>query len=125
MGLDWQHFLVALDDAGSVIGCGQIKPHAGGLHELASIAVAPEWQRRGVGQAIVTCLLKDAPLPLYLMCAEHRETFYLPFGFQRVQPEEMPVYFRRMALLVRLANRLVGSRRELRIMRKQSSSRVC
>lgn len=122
LGLHWQRFLVAVDSAGVVIGCGQIKQHAGGLRELASIAVAPAWQRRGIGQALVTRLLENAPLPLYLMCAEHRETFYLPFGFRRMQMEEMPTYFRRMALLVRFANRVTGSRRELRVMVKPLSS---
>ena len=36
--LDWHRFILAVDQAGSVIGCGQVKPHTGGLQELASLA---------------------------------------------------------------------------------------
>ena len=34
-GLAWQRFLVALDAAGELIGCVQIKPHRDGSRELA------------------------------------------------------------------------------------------
>ncbi len=33
-GLDWKRFIVAVNDGGQVIGCGQIKPH-GGRHPRA------------------------------------------------------------------------------------------
>ena len=41
LGLDWRRFVVAVDEEGAVIGCGQVKPHGDGTRELASIAVAP------------------------------------------------------------------------------------
>ena len=49
MALDWRRFLVVVDEQHRVIGCGQVKPHADGTRELASLAVVPEWQRQGIG----------------------------------------------------------------------------
>ena len=48
-GLDWKRFIVAVNDGGQVIACGQIKPHGGDIRELASIAVHPEYQNQGIG----------------------------------------------------------------------------
>ena len=44
--LDWHRFILAVDQAGYVIACGQVKPHAGGLQELASLAVLPAWRMK-------------------------------------------------------------------------------
>ena len=48
-GLAWQRFILAIDEQGNTIACGQLKPHGDGSLELASIAVTPEWRgkRRG------------------------------------------------------------------------------
>lgn len=37
-GLDWRRFLLA-EDQGRIVGVGQVKPHADGSRELASLAV--------------------------------------------------------------------------------------
>ena len=112
-GLDWPHFIVAEDD-GQIVAIGQIKPHGDGSRELASIATIPARQRQGLGSAIVRRLLVNTVPPLYLMCAAHNETFYLPFGFRRVEPEAMPPYFRRYH---RLMNVFAGEQPRLVIMR--------
>jgi N-acetylglutamate synthase-like GNAT family acetyltransferase len=49
LGLDWRRFLIAVDAGGQLVGCGQVKPHADGSLELASIAVQPAW--RGFARA--------------------------------------------------------------------------
>jgi amino-acid N-acetyltransferase len=102
--LDWRRFLLA-QWGQDVIGVGQVKPHADGSRELASIAVVPEWQGQGVGGALVRALLARETGPLYLMCNAHNESYYWRFGFRRPGLDAMPVYFRRferMAPLIRL-----------------------
>jgi N-acetylglutamate synthase-like GNAT family acetyltransferase len=98
-GLDWRHFLVAEDEAASLVGCGQVKAHPGGVRELASIAVVPEYRRRGVARALIEALLAQHSDPLYLMSESGLEAFYAQFGFRRIGEAEMPTYFRRMIKL--------------------------
>ena len=54
IGLDWRRFVLAVDEEGRMLGCGQIKPHKGGIRELASIAVVPEARGLGIARAIIT-----------------------------------------------------------------------
>jgi N-acetylglutamate synthase-like GNAT family acetyltransferase len=108
-GLDWRRFLVAVNLDGNVIGCGQIKPHADGTRELASIVVDPEWRRQGIARSIIERLLTDNPGELYLMCRAELGGLYEKFGFRRVPPEQLPKYFRRIS---RLAGVLDSLRRQ-------------
>jgi N-acetylglutamate synthase-like GNAT family acetyltransferase len=102
VGLDWHHFVVAADEQGRVIGCGQIKQHRGGVHELASLVVTSEWRGRGVGGAIVLWLKHEAGPPLWLMCRSGLVPFYQMFEFDLVEPDDpQPAYFRRMRALAK------------------------
>jgi N-acetylglutamate synthase-like GNAT family acetyltransferase len=111
LGLDWQRFLVAVDEAGNILGCGQIKPHkdssqVNGVRELASIAVQPECQGQGIGSAIVRRLIQMEPGPLYLMARSRLGPYYQRFGFTSIADEKrMPDYFRRISKLSRLLHR--------------------
>jgi N-acetylglutamate synthase-like GNAT family acetyltransferase len=118
-GLDWPRFLVA-EDAGRVIGIGQIKVHGDGSRELASLATVPERQGEGIATAIIRALLEAetaAPSPaygstLYLMCRSHMAPFYARFGFGPAKLEaDTPHYFRRLMRLIAAltaVGRLVG-----------------
>ncbi len=117
MGLDWKRFIVAVDDWDEMIGCGQLKPHGRDILELASIAVYPEYQGKGVARAIIEHLLKDSPRPLYLMCQSSLGPFYEKFGFQTIPYEEMPHYFQRMSKLAGMAATLAGWEERLLIMK--------
>jgi N-acetylglutamate synthase-like GNAT family acetyltransferase len=99
MSLDWRRFVVAVDASGNLLGCGQLKPHGKEIIELASIAVEPAYQKRGIATAIIETLMVRGPRPLYLTCRSSLGTFYQRWGFQRVEPGEMPAYFRRLARL--------------------------
>lgn len=102
--LDWQRFIVAVDAAGALAACGQVKPHADGSWELASIAVAEPFRGRGVARGIIERLLAIHPQrPLYLTCVSHLGAFYEKFGFRQVNEPAMPPHFRRIS---RLANTL-------------------
>jgi N-acetylglutamate synthase-like GNAT family acetyltransferase len=89
LGLDWRRFLVA-EDAGGVVGCVQVKPHQGGVRELASLAVVPERQGQGVGTMLVDALLAREWGELYLICVEPMTSYYARFGFAVVEPAAIP-----------------------------------
>ena len=55
-GLEWPRFLVVAD-GGEVVGIGQVKGHFDGTRELASLAVRPAYQGRGIGHALMIALL--------------------------------------------------------------------
>lgn len=119
MGLDWKRFVVAVNDQDEMIGCGQLKPHGQEVIELASIAVYPEHQGKGVARAIIEHLLQDSPRPLYLMCESSNGSLYEKFGFHTIPYEEMPRYFQRISKLVGLASTLANRQERLLVMKLQ------
>ena len=100
MDLDWRRFVVAVDAQDQILATGQIKPHRGDIHELASIAVAPEYRGQGLARTIIEYLLKDSPRPLYLTCRSRLEPLYEKFGFRALPYDEMPRYYQRISKLV-------------------------
>jgi N-acetylglutamate synthase-like GNAT family acetyltransferase len=96
MGLDWHRFILAVDSSDRMLGCGQLKPHRGGIVELASIAVEPDYRHLGIASAIINKLIEAAPRPLYLTCLSSMASFYGKWGFCKLKLEEMPVYFRQL-----------------------------
>jgi N-acetylglutamate synthase-like GNAT family acetyltransferase len=122
MGIKWTRFMVALDNGGDLIGCGQVKPHRDGSRELASIAVAREWRNRGVARAIIKELTKQYPLPLWLTCMSRLVPFYEQFGFVEVRErQEMTPYFRRIMWIFPVFARLTSTQGYLAVMVKQAS----
>lgn len=120
LGLDWRRFVVAVDETGALLGCGQIKPHGKGIFELASIAVQPARRRGGIARAIIERLLEDAPRPLFLICRSGLGPFYAKWGFRALDPEEMPSYFRRLARLSALMPALARRGETLLVMKLDS-----
>lgn len=116
--LDWHRFILAVDETGNVIACGQVKPHAGGLQELASLAVLPAWRGRGVAREIIEYLMQQHPGRLFLTCRASLEPLYQKFGFQAINYEEMPVYYRHLSRLANVFNRLFRFSDRLLVMRK-------
>jgi amino-acid N-acetyltransferase len=116
--LDWHRFILAVDQAGNVIACGQVKPHGGGLQELASLAVLPAWRRRGVASDIIEHLIHQHPGRLFLTCRASLEPLYQKFGFQTINHEEMPAYYRQLSRLANVFNRLFRFSERLLVMRK-------
>jgi amino-acid N-acetyltransferase len=107
MGLDWRRFVLAEDASGTVLGCGQIKPHEPGVRELASIAVWPQYRGQGVARAIIERLLEDNQDVLYLMCMPPLRALYEKFGFREIEADEMPRYFRRITRVMRVVTKFV------------------
>lgn len=103
MDLKWQHFVLAVDDAsGALAGTGQIKTHGDGSRELASLAIAPEWQGRGLARRIVEHLLAQNQGTLFLTCRSSLRSLYEKFGFRVVGPDEMTPYFRRLSQIAKV-----------------------
>jgi N-acetylglutamate synthase-like GNAT family acetyltransferase len=120
IGLDWRRFLLAVSPDGNMLGCGQIKFHADGSLELASIAVHPESRHTGVARRIITALLEREPArPIYLMCRSELESFYAQFGFAVIDLDELPAYFRRIKRLIRVISFLMEEGDGPLIMRKR------
>jgi pimeloyl-ACP methyl ester carboxylesterase/GNAT superfamily N-acetyltransferase len=121
-GLDWRRFLVAEGPDGTILACGQIKPHGDGTRELASVAVAEDWRGRGMAREIVQRLQRQAGPPLWLTCREGLEPMYARFGFRRVHDRRaMTPYFRRLDRLARLVLGLLRPGEGLAIMVWQES----
>ena len=118
MALDWKRFILAIDPFGKVIGCGQVKRHADGSSELASIAVLHEWRHKGIARKIIEQLLEQYPGRIYLTCRAQLGPMYQKFGFQTVQVANMPPYFRRISRFVGLINKLFHSPHNLLVMRR-------
>jgi N-acetylglutamate synthase-like GNAT family acetyltransferase len=116
-GLNWERFILAVDHANSIIGCGQIKPHSDGSFELASIAVLPEWRGKGVARAIIEHLLEHHPGRLYLTCRAQLGPLYQKFGFRLVKTADMPKYFKRVSGLINLLPRLRHQPDQLLVMK--------
>lgn len=116
-GLDWKRFVVAVNEEGRVLSCGQLKPHGEGIVELASIATLPEYRKLGLARAIMENLLQKAPRPLYLMCQSHNGPMYEKFGFHAIDEGEMPKYFRRVKKLFDVVEVLRKSSEEVLIMK--------
>jgi N-acetylglutamate synthase-like GNAT family acetyltransferase len=120
--LDWRRFLVAVDREGKLIGCGQVKPHADGSRELASIAVRPKWRKRGVASEIIRRLMTDDGPPLWLMCRSELAGFYRRYGFVSIEDAgRMPRYFRRVYRLAAAAARLLPGDNPMAVMAWEES----
>lgn len=122
MDLDWRRFLVA-EEEGKIVGVGQIKPHKDGSRELASLAVVPEMQKRGIGGELMHALMKDQPQPLYLMCRAELESYYLRFGFRKIEADEMTTHFKRMWRIVNAMPEFVRARVRVIVMKWDGNSK--
>jgi len=115
-GLDWRRFVLAVDAAGNMVGCGQLKPHGDEILELASIAVEPAHRHNGVAGSIIEHLIARASRPLYLTCRSSLGSFYENWGFQTIDEAEMPAYFRRLSRLGTLLMNLARQDEALLVM---------
>lgn len=116
----WQNFLVA-EEAGRLIGIGQVKPYRSG-RELGSLAVVVDRRQSGVGGAIIRALIERERGPLLLFCLSFREAYYARFGFQRCGLRDLPGEFKWKYALGTVFTRLLG--RRLIVMKRPSSLRV-
>ena len=99
LGLAWRRFVVVEASEG-IIACGQVKDHADGSRELASLAVAEGWRGRGLARVIIEHLQRQSGPPLWLTCREGLVPLYTRFGFRKVtEAGDLSPYFRRLMRL--------------------------
>lgn len=106
--LDWRRFLVA-EHAGHIVGTIQVRPHADGTRELASLAVVPELQGHDLGVALIGALRARISPPLYLFCAAALVGYYERFGFRPIAIRELPAglrSYRRFARAIVIVSRV-------------------
>jgi predicted N-acetyltransferase YhbS len=89
-GVSEADFTFAATANGQVIGAVRLRKE-GGVTVLRGMHVAPEWQRRGIGRAL---LARCAPWldqgPVYCLPYDHLVDFYGQAGFRPVAPETLP-----------------------------------
>ncbi len=123
INIRWPNFVVA-EDAGQVVGVGQLRPHTDGSRELASLAVLPEFRKRGIGHQLMQALLAQAKPqePLYLFCEHNLERYYTRYGFCVVGREALtpPLLrlFRAGSLVTRIGSLFSGHPEHLIAMRR-------
>lgn len=100
-GLNWRRFVVAENQAGRVIGIGQVR-QLPGCRELGSLVIDKAHRGRGVGTAIVRYLLAAQPGEVYLNCPLGRVSFYERFGFRVIRWRDAPLALKIKMLLPRL-----------------------
>lgn len=81
-----QEFVVAVDRAGTVIGCGALHVMWSDLAEIRTLAVAPGWVGAGVGHAVLDTLLDRArALGLErVFCLTFEVDFFARHGFEEI-----------------------------------------
>jgi len=97
MSLDWERFVIAVQEDGERIGCTQLKIHSDQSRELASVAVVPAYRKQGVADAMIREVLSGQTGPVYLTCRGSLVPFYERYDFaELVEIEAMPAYFRKV-----------------------------
>jgi N-acetylglutamate synthase-like GNAT family acetyltransferase len=117
LGIKWQRFLIAVNEADALIGCGQVKTHRDGSLELASIAVTEAWRKQGIGTAIIRDLKAANGHPLWLTCRFELTSFYEASGFVEFRDiDRMPPHFRRVKRFAKLYQTLTQQKIRLAVM---------
>ena len=116
VNLHWRNFVVA-EVEGQMAGIGQLRHHADGSLEMASLVVAPAYRGRGIGSQIVRALLAGRQGPIYLFCENGLQPYYTRLGFEPVQQADLPPALARTHRMARWLMRAASavSRREIGI----------
>lgn len=118
LGLKWPRFIIAENYLGEVIGCAQIKSHRDGSQELASLVVSPDYRGQGIARSLVARLTSNHEGDLYLTCGSSLGEFYEKFGFELIDEQQMPPFFRRVSRLASLLDILYKGDETMLVMRR-------
>ncbi|PYP04635.1 MAG: GNAT family N-acetyltransferase [Gemmatimonadetes bacterium] len=88
-----KEYVVAEGPAGEVIGCGSLKVYSRDLAELAALAVRADWQRAGVGGALLAALIAEARVQglAEVLALTRKPGFFLKVGFAPAEREHFPL----------------------------------
>src|SRR5207247_2218722 len=78
---------------GEVMGCGSLKVYSRDLAELAALAVRADWQRAGVGGALLAALIAEARVQglAEVLALTRKPGFFLKVGFAPAEREHFPL----------------------------------
>jgi len=88
-----KEYVVAEGPTGEVIGCGSLKVYSRDLAELAGLAVRQDWQRAGVGGALLAALIAEARAQSLteVLALTRKPAFFLRIGFAPAEREHFPL----------------------------------
>ena len=88
-----KEYVVAETATGEVIGCGSLKLYSCDLVELAALAVREDWQRSGVGGALVAALIAEARAHglAEVLALTRKPEFFVKLGFAPAEREHFPL----------------------------------
>ena len=88
-----KEYVVAEAPGGEVIGCGSLKVYSRDLAELAALAVREDWQRAGVGAALLAALIAEARVHglTEVLALTRKPAFFLKVGFAPAEREHFPL----------------------------------
>ena len=88
-----KEYVVAQAPTGELIGCGSLKVYSRDLAELAALAVREDWQRAGVGGALLAALIAEARVHglAEVLALTRKPAFFLRVGFAPAEREHFPL----------------------------------
>ena len=87
--LDWPHFVVAAVGE-RLIGTIQLRPHAPGVVELASLAVRPEYRGQRIAAQLMDAILARAEGRVLAVASTRHAELYRRWGFRHVPLKRAP-----------------------------------
>jgi amino-acid N-acetyltransferase len=102
-GLAWEHFLVAIV-GGALVGAVQMRQHADGGRELASLVVSPAHRGRGIAARLISALLAQHPGRVHVITSRTNAFHYTRWGFRAIDPRDASRGVRRHRLLGQAAS---------------------
>ena len=88
-----KEYVVAEAATGEIIGCGSLKVYSRDLAELAALAVREDWQRAGVGGALLAALIAEARAHRLaeVLALTRKPEFFVKLGFAPAEREHFPL----------------------------------
>jgi N-acetylglutamate synthase-like GNAT family acetyltransferase len=115
--LDWRYITVAVNSQGRIIGCVQIQPVKNDDFKMTSLAVANDWQGRGVPRQMGRYIIAHLNGRLWGTCMNDMAAFYRKFGATEVKdPKQIPSFLKSSKMWVNLFLMLTGKKNRLIVM---------
>jgi len=122
VGVCWPHFVVATDAFG-IVGAAQLRRHADGSREVASLVVIPPMRGQGIAARLIDALLAFRHAPVHLVTEQVHAAYFERWGFRAIDPCRAPRAVRRTWLIGQVGRlgqvigiaRLFGARAPLRL----------